>query len=65
MSPSDPRVVRGGDPSPEELAAIVAAVEVSWPRPVVVDEPRPASIWRFSNRWWLPRRPMAVARRRP
>ena len=22
------------DPSPEELAAIVAAIEVSWPRPV-------------------------------
>jgi hypothetical protein len=41
-------------PSPVELAAIIAAVEVSWPRPVILveepdDEPGP---WRFSGRWW-------------
>lgn len=53
-------------PSPEELAAIVAAVEVAWPRPVVVqdDASRPP-VWRWSGRWWLPRRPVAANRQRP
>jgi hypothetical protein len=52
-------------PSPEELAAIVAAVEVAWPRPVLVLEeppPRP-NPWRFSGRWWS--RPQTVRRERP
>ena len=43
------------DPSPEELAAIVAAVEMAWPRPVVAvsdDGGRPPA-WRFSGRWWV------------
>ncbi|HUP87301.1 MAG TPA: hypothetical protein VM143_16735 [Acidimicrobiales bacterium] len=55
------------DPSPEELAAIVAAVEVAWPRAVVVvdDGGNEASPWRFSNRWWTPRRAPASARVRP
>jgi hypothetical protein len=61
--------VRVGDvwptPTDEELAAIMAAVEVAWPRPVVVvpgddDEP---SRWRFSGRWWS--RPLPVRRDRP
>jgi hypothetical protein len=51
-------------PSEEELAAIVAAVEMVWPRPVVVsalaDE---ASPWRFSGRWWS--RPIPARRTRP
>src|ERR1051326_2280367 len=45
------------DPSPEEMAAIIAAVEIVWPRPRLVDPSadddnarRPA--WRFSGRWW-------------
>jgi hypothetical protein len=60
MSPSK------GEPSREELVAIVAAVEMAWPRPVVVvhegNEPSP---WRFSNRWWTPRRSPASTRVRP
>jgi hypothetical protein len=53
-------------PTDEEMAAIVAAIEMTWPRPaaptnVVVDEPTPA--WRFSGRWWA--RPVAARRARP
>ena len=53
------------DPSPEELAAIVAAIEAAWPRPVVVvaEEPERPSHWRFSGRWWS--RPTTVRRERP
>ncbi len=40
------------DPSPEELAAIVAAVELTWPRPSPAEEPAPVPSWRFSGRWW-------------
>ena len=53
------------EPSPEELAAIVAAVEMVWPRPVVAvggaDRRPPA--WRFSGRWWTA--PVAARRARP
>jgi hypothetical protein len=51
-------------PSGEELAAVIAAAEVAWPRPVVAAEPddgQPA--WRFSGRWWA--RPVAARRQRP
>jgi hypothetical protein len=53
------------DPSPEELAAIVAAVEVAWPRPVAVvtAEPDRTGPWRFSGRWWS--KPTTVRRERP
>jgi hypothetical protein len=54
MSPSDP--------TDEEVAAIVAAIEVTWPRPVVAVEsavPR----WRFAGRWWS--KPVPVRRERP
>jgi hypothetical protein len=50
------------EPSDEELAAIVAAVEVTWPRPVAVpaaELPR----WRFSGRWWT--KPVPLRRVRP
>jgi len=52
------------DPTPEELAAIVAAVEMAWPRPVVAvnDDARPPA-WRFSGRWWVA--PVAARRARP
>ncbi|HET6916707.1 MAG TPA: hypothetical protein VFH56_11515 [Acidimicrobiales bacterium] len=55
----------GADPSPDELAAIVAAIEAAWPRPVVVvaEEPERPSAWRFSGRWWS--RPTTVRRERP
>jgi hypothetical protein len=52
-------------PTPEELAAIVAAVEVAWPRPLVAQDeraPRP-NPWRFSGRWWA--RPQTARRERP
>lgn len=53
-----------GPPSEEEMVAIVAAVEMAWPRPVVVeagrDEP---GAWRFSGRWWA--KPHTVQRARP
>ena len=54
-----------GRPTPEELAAIVAATEVAWPRPVAVVEPAARSPWRFSNRWWTARRAPATSRSRP
>lgn len=61
---SDAVAVRAIRPVPtdEELAAIVAAVEVSWPRPVapVVEPPMR---WRFSGRWWS--KPIASRRDRP
>lgn len=54
----------GGGPSPEEMAAIVAAVEMAWPRPVIVEDKadRPGP-WRFSGRWWA--KPHTVQRSRP
>jgi len=51
-------------PTPEEVAAIVAAVEMAWPKPA---RPVKAAVpgvsgWRFSGRWWAPD---DVVRRRP
>jgi hypothetical protein len=53
------------DPTPEELVAMVAAVEMTWPRPVVVVQPAAPgpSPWRFSGRWWS--RPQTARRERP
>ena len=62
--------VRVGDitptPTDEEMAAIVAAITMTWPEPVAARkeeafEHTPA--WRFSGRWWA--RPVAVRRARP
>ncbi len=52
-------------PSEEEAAAIVAAIDALWPRPVVaaVEPSRPANAWRYSGRWWS--RPVAARRDRP
>jgi hypothetical protein len=56
--------VTQADPTPEELAAIVAAVEVAWPRPVIAAAPNAGpSPWRFSGRWWS--RPHLARRERP
>jgi hypothetical protein len=53
-------------PTPQEMAAIAAAVQMAWPRPVVVTDTGPKRpVWRFSGRWWLPRRPVAAGRVRP
>lgn len=51
------------DPSDEEVAAILAAVEVSWPR---AGAPAPADRsprWRWSGRWWT--KPIPARRNRP
>lgn len=52
-------------PTDEEAAAVVAAIEALWPRPVVTtaEATRRASPWRFSGRWW--NRPVAARRDRP
>jgi hypothetical protein len=51
-------------PTAEEAAAIAAAIELAWPRSVVVleSEVKPPA-WRFSGRWWA--KPVAVRRDRP
>jgi len=50
-------------PTDEEAAAIVAAVEASWPRAVTRGEPAPPPRWRFAGRWWS--KPIPVRRDRP
>lgn len=49
-------------PSDEEAAAIVAALEVAWPRSgsAPIDA---VNRWRFSGRWWS--RPVPLRRNRP
>jgi hypothetical protein len=56
--------VREG-PSPQQLAAIVAAVELVWPRsPAAPSDPQAVlNPWRFSGRWWS--RPQTARRERP
>jgi hypothetical protein len=51
------------EPTDEEAAAIVAAIEVAWPRPVVAEPPSAVPRWRFSGRWWS--KPVPVRRDRP
>lgn len=50
-------------PTEAEVAAILAAVEVAWPKPAaeapVHDRP---SRWRFSGRWWSAPIPMRRVR---
>jgi hypothetical protein len=54
-------------PSDEELAAIVAAVELCWPRPDTAQPVPPSSTepsrWRFAGRWWT--KPVPLHRERP
>jgi hypothetical protein len=52
-------------PTDEEAAAIVAAAEALWPRPVVNGPAQPthSTTWRFSGRWWS--RPVPARRDRP
>ncbi|CAN5768434.1 MAG: hypothetical protein ACR2JF_01800 [Iamia sp.] len=49
-------------PTDEEAAAIVAAVEVAWPRAVAAAEAAPER-WRWSGRWWS--KPVPLRRQRP
>lgn len=42
------------EPSEEEMAAIMVAIELLWPRPALAAA-APAETpnrWRFSGRWW-------------
>jgi len=56
-------LTRGGDASDDEVAAIVAAVEVAWPRPVAAPDAEQPPRWRFSGRWWT--KPVPLGRSRP
>jgi hypothetical protein len=48
----------------EEAAAIAAAIEALWPRPVVASVPdRGPGVWKFSGRWWS--QPIPLRRARP
>lgn len=54
--------------TPEETAAIVAAVEVLWPQvsgdeAQTQDQAELGASWRFSGRWWA--KPVASRRVRP
>ncbi|MEJ5256579.1 MAG: hypothetical protein WHS89_14655 [Acidimicrobiales bacterium] len=65
MTGETPPVVSGARPVPseQEVAAIVAALEVAWPRAVGVQPEPDVSRWRFSGRWWA--KPLPVRRDRP
>jgi hypothetical protein len=56
-------VTRGGEVTDEEVAAIVAAVEATWPRPATAGPDRAPPRWRFSGRWWT--KPVPLRRSRP
>jgi len=51
-------------PDEATVAAIVAAVDATWPRPAdpVAPDPVDASRWRFSARWWAQTTPSRPAR---
>jgi hypothetical protein len=57
--------VAGVRPTPDddEMAAIVAAIELAWPHATAAPEAEEPSRWRFSGRWWS--RPVPVRRDRP
>ena len=44
----------GGSPTEAEVAAIVAAIEMSWPKPMAAPTapPSQSTRWRHSDRWW-------------
>jgi hypothetical protein len=56
-------VTRGGEPTDEEVAAIVTAIEVVWPRPAPAEDTATLPRWRFSGRWWT--KPVPLRRSRP
>jgi hypothetical protein len=64
--PGGPSVSISPEPDDLEAAAIVAAYEALWPRPVVAGSNRAArttAAWRFSGRWWAA--PLPIRRARP
>ena len=50
-------------PTDEEAAAIVAAIEVAWPRAGGSANEDDESRWRWSGRWWT--KPIPLRRDRP
>ena len=55
---------RPPEPDAAVLAAIAAAVQLTWPRPAPADEHDPVhEPWRFSGRWW--NKPAPLRRDRP
>jgi hypothetical protein len=53
-------------PTDEEMAAIIAAITMTWPQPAPSpsrDTAQTTPAWRFSGRWWA--RPVAMRRARP
>lgn len=51
------------DPSEEEVAAILAAIEVSRPRAAAAGPTSSNPRWRWSGRWWT--KPIPQRRNRP
>ncbi len=51
------------DPTDEEVAAIVAAIDLATPRAVASASGGTMPRWRWSGRWWT--RPVPVRRTRP
>ncbi len=54
VEPGQPGIrVTAEGATPQELAAILAAVEALWPKPGGdVRVPSDPGAWRFSGRWW-------------
>lgn len=52
-----------GDPTDEEVAAIVAAIDVATPRGAAPVPSAEVPRWRWSGRWWS--RPIPQRRTRP
>jgi hypothetical protein len=65
MSHARPGPSISPEPTPEEAAAIIVALDALMPRQVVVDADAvpPGGNWRFSGRWW--NLPIPVRRHRP
>jgi len=65
VAASSPRLVDVRPmPTDDELAAVMAAVEVLWPRAVLLSaDPSVPAAWRFSGRWWS--KPLPLRRSRP
>lgn len=51
------------EPTDEEVAAIVSAIELTWPEAVVERDDEQQTRWRFSGRWWS--KPIPLRRERP
>jgi hypothetical protein len=52
------------EPSDEEAAAVIAAIEALWPRPIndASSSRIVSSAWRFSGRWWSGNSPVRQSR---